>query len=616
MGKEAAIREKLTRVVDYCAGPALLLSPSKGLIISSNAAALRTYGQAFSERRPLAFGNFTEELGITSFHRLEWKDEGPAFEPCKKEEASFELIMFSKSLGVAFELAPAANSGSRPHGGQGGIAPFHFSYIHNLANGAWSYANPELLSSLGFIAAGKGSEFCDWRRLIVPEDLPVYDNIISAARQHGGNHEIHYRIRTENGMIIQICDYCSVPSTPEGQWPLLVGSVVSENKSQLERQTAERQVLVGRLVSGMVHDFKNLLGGIQNIIEWSIPQAQGNEPLVASLKKTVSYTEQAAKLISGALKLSSGKRQASIERLDIGDVILDLEDLLRRVLPSSIRLELSIEPGLPPVYGQRSLLQDLLLNLCVNARDAMVKKGRALSIEVLSCTRPAERGDEQEFISLRVKDDGCGMSESELKTIFDAFYSTKERGAGLGLWMVREAVHAFDGKISVESKEGEGTCFEILLPLIEREVPPSQKNTNLPPEKDSKPQTPFRLKETKTVLLIEDDPLIRGGVATWLESLGFRILESGDGLEGLEMFCSRPNEIDLVIQDYILPGKRGDDLLVELIKARPEIPVIVASANPDDDKIAELKRRGAHAFLPKPFRMDDLLDLLRGIFNK
>jgi len=331
----------------------------------------------------------------------------------------------------------------------------------------------------------------------------------------------------------------------------------------------------------------------------------------------MSYTERATVLIAGALKASSRPRETKIQKILIGDIIRDSEDLIRHMLPSSIGIMIKIEDALPAVYGKRSYLSDMLLNLCVNARDAMKENGTFLKIEASLKQKSEDGAPFQNFICLKVEDDGCGMSKAEQKEIFNAFYSTKENGAGLGLWMVREAIRAFDGHIELSSIPGKGTSFKIFFPVAERDLPDDVIEEPAPSgvvEKIS--HDTFALTSPKTVLFVEDDPLIRGSVSNWLEAFGFDLIVCSDGSDAWRVFKEEKTRIDVVIQDLILPGRKGDQLLVDFKGLCPDIPVIIASAEPDENQMEQLMRKGAAAILSKPFRMEELVSILGSVIRK
>lgn len=492
------------------------------------------------------------------------------------------------------------------------LKSFHFSYIFNFTTGAWTFSNPEALLEAGLLPPGGRPEALIWRDLILEDDLPLYDNVMSTAIQHGGNHQIQYRIKLLNDQVIEVDDYFGL-TRQEGKWPTLVGTVIfAEQSLDLIRET-ERQILAGKLIGGMVHDFKNLLAGIQNILEWSKARVEKSN-VKKSLEKTIAYTDQATHLIQNVLSVSSGKNAHRIEKVNLGEIVLELEDLIKCVIPSSIELQLTIADELPVMYGQSGLLKDMILNLCVNAKDAMKEEGDLLKIDVSSETRRDDLGHDQAFVRLALSDNGCGMTEQQVNSIFDAFYSTKDTGTGLGLWMVHEAICAFDGTIDVISQPEQGTTFEIIFPVIEKEVEVDSERSIVGLDQDI-PHESFVFAREKTVLFVEDEPLIRSGVSSWLESWGINLLTADDGLKAIDLFDEHKADIDLVIQDFILPGKRGDALLEHFVAAKPGVPVIITSASPDKEEVKALEGKGAYAFLEKPFKMENLFSLLYAILQ-
>ena len=431
------MKHRLADLIEYLSVPAFVFSLTRLRILASNALMIRNYGPAFSEKFPLEFHGMQTYSSKPVYLKMSHREPVPEMHVCNEEDASFVLMMFPESTGMVFEML-RFNKSFFPDGKKNSSAntqPFHFSYMFNFVSGKWTYADGGTLEKLGLVSAETPASGFDWRGVILADDIPLYDNTMAGVRQYGGNHEIQYRIKNSSGKIIPVQDYCSL-TCPDGKWPVLVGSIVSTGASMRDVSSMERQILTGRLVGGMIHDFKNLLGGIQNYIEWTISLTD-NEEIIKALRKTMSYTERATALIAGALKASSRPRETKIQKIQLGDIIRDCEELIRHMLPSSISIMIKIEENLPVIYGKRSFLSDMLLNLCVNSRDAMKEKGSSLKIDASLQQKSCDGGPFQNFISLKVEDDGCGMSKSDHKEVFDAFYSTKENGAGLGLWMVR-----------------------------------------------------------------------------------------------------------------------------------------------------------------------------------
>ena len=489
---------------------------------------------------------------------------------------------------------------------------FCFSYIHNVLTGVRTYSNLDFFTKLRLVRPDSAAEPLRWRDLIVPEDLELYDRIMSLAVEHGGNHKLHYRVRDLDGRALHVREYCGL-ARGAGNWPALVGSVVS-NESQLSRaREAERQAMVGRLSSGIVHDFRNLLTGIQNIIEWCGDGVEPGGEIHNALRKTVSYTEQAGALINSLLSLTGGKdpEEESPELLDVGMSLRDLEPLLRHVVTSAVRLELAVEPGLPSILGTASALRDMLVNLCSNAREAMDGKGGRIAIRAFQCELPDTLGRPQRFVLVQIEDSGKGIPEDKLESIFELFSSSKKSGGGFGLWMVREAARSFDGTVRARSQLGKGAVFELAFPAVEEPVGRAAAKELAAATADGAAKVRrFGPGNRRTVLLVEDEPLIISGVTNCLESIGCEVLAASDGLDALELFKRHQDRIDVVVQDYILPGRTGGELLKDFQGLKPGVPVIVVSGYPEGKQSRQLETDGAFAFLPKPFRLEQLIELI------
>ena len=175
--------------------------------------------------------------------------------------------------------------------------------------------------------------------------------------------------------------------------------------------------------------------------------------------------------MTSTLQLIGGKPDETIEHFEVDRTIAELEELIRQIMSAGIAVEFEIGENLPPLLGHSSIFQDMLLNLCINARDAMKTKGSKLEVGAHRTTIKDDRGPPREYVCLRVWDDGCGMTATEVKSIFKPFYSTKDEGSGLGLWMVQEAAMAFDAQVNIESEKDVGTTFEILIPAFRGAAP-------------------------------------------------------------------------------------------------------------------------------------------------
>ena len=492
-------------------------------------------------------------------------------------------------------------------------------YNFNPATGSWGYANPEASEKMGILphgtavvdaAAGKS-----WTSIILPEDLPSYERSVEAVLAGGEARCIRYRLKTHAGGVLAVIDHVAVSRRKDG-WPSLVGFVIEDEGYYTALQKAERQAIIGRLAGGMIHDFRNLLSGVQGIVEWCGSRSGGDGGVRDALMNSVRYIERANAIINGLLRLMGGKSGEEPEAIiDVGGVVRELEPLIRHFMHPLVTINVALAQEAPPVFGKRGVLQDMVLNLCTNARDAMPDGG---SLTISTAVSKAGR------LVLRIEDSGHGMPPEMIDTIFEAFYSTKDYGAGLGLWMVREAVKSFDAKIDVSSEVGKGTVFEVDFPvstataaaIVAPPVPPSRAFKRRPKASTAKREG-GKKRGKRTILLIEDEPLIRDSVSMWLESKGFTVVCANDGHAGWGLFSKSKSGYDIIIQDYVQPGGgSGEELLKRFVGVKPGLPVIVTSGHPDDALRVSVCSVGAFAFLPKPFKLQDLDELIKSAFDE
>ena len=593
--------KKLEKLIRYIDSPAILISTEHKKILASNNAALRHLGTKASETNEIKLPELEDEIIYLSL----LEDDCLRFYNAESSKAEYQLESYGQNLALLLQT-PKNLSNNELLEDFGSQQNFHFSYIHSFLTEKRNFSAPDILIKLGLIENEAELNDFNWRDHILEEDLPLYDNTITAAMEHGGSHRMRYRVKAKHDNIIEVADFCGT-ANEDGKWPMLVGSIVSAKRSSKKIQQVERLCLVGRLLGGMVHDFRNLLAGMQNMIEWCMSQSDSNGSVYKALNKTINYTDQARGLIKCTLQIIDGKNEDTIDKIYVGEIIKNVEEMIRHFVSPSIDISVQIEPNLPAVYGQRSMMMDMLLNLCLNACDAMSSKGHKLEIIGFQKDQHSSNGGSQQLVCISVKDDGCGMTQSQLNSIFDEYYTTKKDGAGLGLWMVKEAARSFDGQVIVDSEVGLGSTFEVQFPVVE------VSNNNLVLEEKVE-QKSIDIKgfsgQNRTILLIEDEPLLRDGVISWLKSLDLEVIPAADGKSGLKLFNENKDKIDLIIQDFILPGIKGEVLLETFTANHPEIPVIVVSGYPDGKDYEWIIEKGAYAFLPKPFRMEELVQTM------
>ncbi|MGE0396880.1 MAG: ATP-binding protein [Kofleriaceae bacterium] len=359
-----------------------------------------------------------------------------------------------------------------------------------------------------------------------------------------------------------------------------------EARARLHEQLvhAQRMEAVGTLSAGLAHDMNNILGSIMSFAELA---RDSPDRAREELDLIISQAARGAEL-TRALLAFSRRGQYRKQALVLGDVIRDVGSMLTRTLPKSI--ELRVEQPDAPIYiaGDPTQLVQVLVNLAVNAADAMSGTG-TLSIVATSTGETAH---------IEVSDTGMGMDEETLKRVFEPFFTTKERGkgTGLGLSTVWGIVTGHDGSLDVRSTVGAGTTFRIRLPLTSERPAPAP----VPVAPVDKP-TAARLK----ILVVDDEPDVRRGTRRILERKGYETLEAANGAEALEVFAAHADEIGLVVLDMMMPVMGGREFF-EQLRMRSDVPVLVTTGHTSDAAAQHLIAQGV-GFLEKPFPSADLV---------
>ncbi len=374
---------------------------------------------------------------------------------------------------------------------------------------------------------------------------------------------------------------------------------------QLQQST--KMEALGSLVGGVAHDFNNLLTAILGHTEILQVDTDPTDPRHATILEIRKAGERAAGLTRQLLVFS---RQQTVEPqvVDLNLMIQDLEPMLRRLIPEDIGLEFDLETGMGNVEVDPVQIEQVLVNLTVNARDAMPDGGllavRTSEVRIdATDSRVLSPGD---YVQIRLEDSGCGMSPDILARAFDPFYTTKEqgKGTGLGLATVHGIVTKAGGHVEARSEVGAGTCFEVYLPRCDRLAAEQAAHTEQEPASGG----------SETILVAEDEPQIRELAVRTLHRAGYRVLEAGDGDEALRRCVEHPGTVDLILSDVVMPGLRGPEMVRRALESQPSARVIFISgyaqtADPEEDSLS-----GA-PLLTKPFRLQELLRLVRQELN-
>jgi two-component system cell cycle sensor histidine kinase/response regulator CckA len=383
---------------------------------------------------------------------------------------------------------------------------------------------------------------------------------------------------------------------------------------RLEEQfrQAQKMEAVGRLAGGVAHDFNNILTVIEGFCDVALEGVRQGDPVVSDLAEIKKASDRAASLTRQLLALS--RRQIlSPKVLDLNSLIREMEKMLRRILGEDVDLRIALQEHLSPIEADPGQLEQILLNLAVNARDAMPGGGQ-LIIETKDATLDpayaqlhldAIPGD---YVMLAVSDSGIGMDEATKSHLFEPFFTTKAegKGTGLGLATVYGIVKQSRGTIAVYSEPGRGTCCKIYFPRYE------SSGVAKKPE----PARPAVVGGSETILLAEDEETLRGLAERVLVKSGYRVLSAGDGAEAMKLVEIHDGPIHLLLTDVVMPKAGGRQVAEMAARKFPEIKVLYISGYTDDAVVLNGVIDAEVAFLQKPFSPDALVRKVRGVLDE
>ncbi|MES3026446.1 MAG: ATP-binding protein [Pseudomonadota bacterium] len=404
----------------------------------------------------------------------------------------------------------------------------------------------------------------------------------------------------------------------DGRWVAYLVDVSEQKQIELQLSQSQKMQAIGQLAGGVAHDFNNLLTAIFMQLDVLAQRHPVGDPSYEGLNEIRSTSARAADLVRKLLAFSR-KQTVQRETLDLGELISESEVLLRRVLYEDVKLETEYGRNLPHVRADRSQIETAVMNLAVNARDAVrahgggvvrIRLARLSQEEAVAHGYPAAQGDQA---LIEVSDDGPGISPDVIDKIFDPFFTTKPvgEGTGLGLATVYGIVKQSDGWISVASKAGEGAAFRIFLPV---HVPSAAAPALVPVIKA--PPKARDLSGAGRILFVEDEDAVRGVAAKLLRARGYEVIEAASGEEALELAEQYAGKIDLMISDVVMPGMQGPDLLKHARIYLAGAPVMFISGYAEAEFSNLLEGEENVSFLPKPIDIKTLAERVKQELQK
>ncbi|MFK7870303.1 MAG: ATP-binding protein [Roseobacter sp.] len=412
--------------------------------------------------------------------------------------------------------------------------------------------------------------------------------------------------RTDKEVFVQV----TLNRTTEDGKPALIAVLndATELKS-LEAQFVQSQKMqaIGQLAGGVAHDFNNLLTAISGHCDLLLLRHDQGDPDFSDLVQINQNANRAAALV-GQLLAFSRKQTLRPETLDVRDTLSDLTHLLNRLVGEKVTLTLSHEPVIDPIRADKRQLEQVLMNLVVNARDAMPQGGEIRIItECKDLAEPLARDRVNvpagRYVTVRVVDDGMGIAHDKLQKVFEPFFTTKRtgEGTGLGLSTAYGIIKQTGGYIFVDSKVGEGTCFTLYLPVLDNVEQVEPKPTQLV-------QKPTGKHGDGVILLVEDEAPVRAFASRALRLRGYTVLEADSAEAALKTLEDDTLNVDVFVTDVVMPGMDGPSWVREALKERPGVRVVFVSGYAEDSFGEAQTKIPNSVFLPKPFSLNDLTE--------
>ena len=446
----------------------------------------------------------------------------------------------------------------------------------------------------------------------MPADREKFINLLEEKKKLE-HYEAEYVRR--DGKRVYVVENAVGEFDSENKLVAIRGYLVDESerkKLQTELFQSQRLESIGTIAGGIAHDFNNILGIILGHLPIMEKRRDDPERFSRSLDAVMKAAKRGANLVKQLLTFAR-KVEVITESVRVNDIVVELCDFLRETFPKTITFSLQLGDELPSIHADPNQLHQVLLNLCVNARDAMPSGGiltittKKVSREIIKEEFPQQEA--RDYLLITVSDTGIGMDRDTLSRIFEPFFTTKGRnhGSGLGLSVVYGIVKSHRGFIDVKSQIGRGTTFSIYFPIPPGVLEPVQRSAKEIEEIEG---------GFETVLVVEDEEALQEFVTTVLEEKGYKVILAANGMDAIEKYRMNQKEIALVLADVGLPGMSGNEVLVEIKRLNPSAKVIIASGYLEPEVRDAILKAKADAFLQKPYLADELLKMVRNVIDR
>lgn len=487
------------------------------------------------------------------------------------------------------------------------------TYIAEIGiEGQWFYVSPQVEAILGYTQQEWLEKSKNWANIIHPDDLST---VLEAemASTHGEPFQAEYRAKRKDGREVWLND-TGVVVQGSNSHPVMEGIIVDVTDRKLletQLQQSRKMEAVGRLAGGIAHDFNNLLTIITGYTDLALSRSGVPLELRSDIERIENAAGRAAALVRQLLAFSR-KQVLQPKTLDLNAIVVNMDKLLRRLIDDNIEMITRVEETLGKVKADPAQIEQVIMNLVVNARDAMPKGGR-LVLETYNVELDAKYAVDHvtvkpgQYVMLAVSDTGIGMDAETVAHIFEPFYTTKEsgRGTGLGLSTVYGIVKQSGGYIWVYSEPGKGSTFKVYLPRVEG-----------PLEERAPKRLPLSEERgTGTILLVEDEEAVRELVQNILTGRGYEVMVADSPWQAEEVAAQFPGEIHLLLTDVVMPGQSGRELAAKISTRRPNIRVLYMSGYTENVVTSGGLLEDGLAFLQKPFSPAALLHKIREVLS-